>query len=657
MENTTAQIIDSVELLRPLPANVKAQLTAQLSERILKPGEVLFQQGDPGDGLFLIADGLLSVFITDPALEIQVDLATLGRNEVVGEMALVTGEARSATVKASTAAKVLCLRREVFQRLVEHVPQVGLSIAGSLAKRLDQVNRTRGIPFASLVGKSPTKELKDLVPVSVVKRQKMAPVSMNGNVVTVATPNPKNKIGVDEFRQLLRGKDVRLVAVSESDYDVFVAKHFASGQARKPQAVMQDFGSLAKTIKFVGGPTATDAASSIKQAQSQDAVNLLNQILAEGIGQGASDIHLEATSEAFRIRYRIDGRLQDRKPALAKNAHAPILSRLKIVAGLDIAEKRLPQDGRVSLTLGGKNYDLRVATIDARFGEKATLRVLDSANLSNDLATLIPAEKIAGIIRKLFYRPNGLVLVTGPTGSGKSTTLYAGITERINPELNICTIEDPIEYHIDGVTQVGVNEAIGLGFSEIMRSFLRQDPDIILVGETRDSETAKLSVNAALTGHLVLSSFHTNDAAGAIQRLRALDVEDFMVAEALVGIINQRLVRRICSHCRIETPLSPMIRDNLNHAGVSLTVDTKFFHGKGCAQCGHSGFKGRCGVYELLVAGPNVSEAIASGADGIRIREAGTADGSYVPLARYARYLLSEGVTTPSEILRILPRG
>jgi general secretion pathway protein E len=317
----------------------------------------------------------------------------------------------------------------------------------------------------------------------------------------------------------------------------------------------------------------------------------------------------------------------------------------------------MPQDGRISLKQGTKNYDLRLATVNTKYGEKIVMRVLDPSSLQADLGSLILADKICTAIRNLFYRPNGLVLVTGPTGSGKSTTLYASLAERRAPEISIATIEDPIEYTMEGITQVQVNEAIHLGFPDVMRTFLRQDPNVILVGETRDAETAKLACSAALTGHLVISSFHTNDSISAIQRLRAMEVENYLVADALLGVINQRLVRRLCPACRTEHSYGELVTQNLQRAGVAVDANTKFYKGAGCAQCRGEGFKGRAGVYELLIVSPAVKEAISRGAPAHELRKSALDEGSYVPLARYASFLLAEGLTVPSEVLRILPRN
>jgi len=651
-------ILDEVNILRPLSPMLKSQLEAQLAERVLKNGEILFHEGDVGDAMYVIVEGMVSVYVTDRALGLTMDLATLGRGEAFGEMALVTGERRSATVKAiDDNTKVLGLSRDVFYRLVQAVPQVGLTIASTLAKRLEQVNKTQGVGFGTLKGVPFDDSLKDLLPGSVVHRHRVVPISQQGNIITVATPDPNNRLAVDDVKRILRGMDVKLLAVSEQDFDSFLVRHYP--QVTAPAAVQgqnKDYGALAKTLQFSNQLSDSDLARDQQLANTPDAVDIVNRIFVEAIDRGASDIHIEPDKEQVKVRYRIDGRLAPRTSGgIPMAGHGALVSRMKILADLDIAERRMPQDGRISFAMNGKNYDLRMSTINTKYGEKVTFRVLDASSLESDIGSLILADKVSQVIRQLIYRPNGLVLVTGPTGSGKTTTLYASLLERRNPELNICTIEDPIEYNIDNLNQVQVQENIGLGFPEIMRSYLRQDPDIILIGETRDSETAKLACNAALTGHLVLSSFHTNDAISAVQRLRAMDVEEFMIADALLGVVNQRLVRKICPACRKETQPSELILQNLERANVRLDAGVKFYRGEGCGTCGGDGFKGRIGVYELLVNSPKVKEAISRGATGQELKAAAS-DGSWVPLSRYASFLLNEGATTPSEVLRILPR-
>ncbi len=632
-----------------------------MQKRVCAAGEIVFSEGDPGDAMYVVEDGYVSIFVTDQAMGLSVDVASLGRGEAFGEMALVTGEGRKASVKALERTSLWVLHRDVFFRLVQAVPQMGITIAATLARRLDQVNRTQRVAFGSLRGASIPEELRDAVPINVCTRHKMVPVSTAGGIVTLACVDPQNKVGLDEVKRMLRGVDVKLMAVAEDDFNRFMATQMTQNLAARvlqQQAQTKNYVALAKTaITYFGAAGDTAETDKLKQAAaSSDVVDLLNQLLFEGIDRGASDIHIEPERTNLVVRFRIDGRLVVRPGEIPIGAHLPVVSRLKVLAGVDISERRLPQDGRISLRVNNqKNYDLRLATVNTKYGEKVVMRVLDPSSLQADLGSLILADKVCTAIRNLFYRPNGLVLVTGPTGSGKSTTLYASIAERRAPEISIATIEDPIEYTMEGITQVQVNEAIKLGFPDVMRTFLRQDPNIILVGETRDAETAKLACSAALTGHLVISSFHTNDAISAIQRLRAMEVENYLVADALLGVINQRLVRRICPACRVEVPYGDLVVQNLQRAGVAVDKSTKFYKGQGCPQCRGEGFKGRAGVYELLVVSPKVKEAISRGDPAHEIRKE-AADGSYVNLARYAGFLLAEGLTVPSEVLRILPK-
>jgi type IV pilus assembly protein PilB len=653
--------LDHISLFQPLTAQVRGELAAWMQKRVCAPGEVIFNEGDPGDAMYIVDDGYVSVYVTDAALGLTVDVAALGRGEAFGEMALVTGEGRKASVKAIEKTSLWVLHRDVFFRLVQAVPQMGITIAATLARRLDQVNRTQRVAFGTLRGATIPQELRDAVPTNVCTRHKMVPVSTAAGIVTLACVDPQNRVGLDEIKRMLRGVDIKVMAVAEDDFNRFMATQMTQNLAARvlqQQAQSKNYVALAKgAISFYGSAGDQTDAEKIKQiAGSADVVDLLNQLLFEGIDRGASDIHIEPERNNLVVRYRIDGRLVVRPGDIAIGAHLAIVSRLKVLASVDIAERRMPQDGRISLKVNNKNYDLRLATVNTKYGEKVVMRVLDPSSLQADLGTLVLADKVCTAMRNLFYRPNGLVLVTGPTGSGKSTTLYAALAERRSPELSIATIEDPIEYTMEGITQVQVNEQIHLGFPDVMRTFLRQDPNIILVGETRDSDTAKLACSAALTGHLVISSFHTNDAISAIQRLRAMEVENYLVADALLGVINQRLVRRICPACRVEVPYGELVVQNLQRAGVTVDGSTKFYKGQGCPQCRGEGFKGRAGVFELLMVSPKVKEQVARGAPAHEIRESAVAEGSYVNLARYATFLLAEGLTVPSEVLRILPK-
>ncbi|MBI5545479.1 MAG: Flp pilus assembly complex ATPase component TadA [Deltaproteobacteria bacterium] len=649
-----ASILDQVDILRPLPQQLKVQLEARLAERAVKAGTVIFNEGDPGDSMYLIVSGEVSIFLTDKALGLAVELARLGNGQAFGEMALVTGSPRSATVKALEDTKLLVLSREILFKLVQAAPQVGLMIAAVLAKRTEELNRNQAVEFGTLKGRNFDPMMLELVPVALIKKHRYLPVAHAHGVVTLATPDPANKIGLEDIRQLLHGQKIRVLAVQENDYNTF-CNAALSGAA--PKAVARpSIANLAKQVNYLTTSLVEEDPKNLAAAaNSQDSALLVTQILVEGIDRGASDIQIEPERKGVMIRYRVDGRMVTREGALPKSVHAPVVSRMKVLASLNITERRLPQDGRISMEVGGKGFDLRVATVNTRYGEKVTLRVLDSSTINQQLGSLILAEKVATVVRKLFQQPTGLILVTGPTGSGKTTTLYAALRERMNQGLSICTVEDPVEYDLPGVSQVQVDEVAHLGFAEVLRAFLRQAPDLIFVGETRDAVTARLACNAALTGHMVISSLHTNDTLSAVTRLRGMGVESYLVGGALLGVINQRLVRRICPQCRVETTHEDSVLQAMRNVGLVMDPNIKFYKGKGCQLCGGEGFKGRVGVYELLVVSQKVKDAISEEADMAQLRRASN-DGSYVALSRYASFLINQGVTMPSELLRILPR-
>ncbi len=649
----TATPLDNLSLFRPLTAQVRADLAAGMKKRVCAPGEVIFVEGDPGDAMYLIEEGYVSIYVTHHAMGVDVDVSSLGKGEAFGEMALVTGEGRKASARALEQTTLWVLHRELFFRIAHAGPQAGNNVAATLARRLDQVNRTQKVVFGTLQGASMTPELVDAVPLVLCLRHKMVPVQTAAGVLTVACVDPQNRVGLDEILGLLRGMDLKVMAVAEEDFTRFMSAQDLAARVRQMESETVNYAALARgSISYL--ETDDDKIKQIEQAA--DVGELLDQVLFEGIDRGASDIHLEPERSTLAVRYRVDGRLMVRAGHIPINAHPAFVSRLKVLAGIDIGERRLPQDGRISLKIHDKSYDLRVATVNTKYGEKLVMRILDPSSLQADLASLILADKVFVAVRDLFYHPNGLVLVTGPTGSGKSTTLYASLVERRSPEVSIVTIEDPIEYTMEGITQVQVNEAIGLGFPDVMRTFMRQDPNVILVGETRDAATAKLACSAALTGHLVISSFHTNDAISAIERMRAMGLDNYLIADSLRGVINQRLVRRNCIACRVETDFGEVVGQNLMRAGISATAHTKYFKGTGCGVCRGEGFKGRAGIYELLVVTPGVKDAIARGAAAHDIRAMATKEGSYVNLARYAGFVLGEGLTIPSEVMRILPK-
>jgi type IV pilus assembly protein PilB len=404
----------------------------------------------------------------------------------------------------------------------------------------------------------------------------------------------------------------------------------------------------------------------VRGAEAAPVVKLVNQILAKGLLEKVSDIHIEPQEEGLRVRFRKDGVLRQTFPILPKHIIPAVISRFKIIAELDIAERRLPQDGRIRRTFEGRKVDFRVSTLPGRYGEKVCMRILDNASTQLGLDKLISDLPTLEIVREMGSRPFGLILVTGPTGSGKSTTLYSLLAEQNDPGVNISTAEDPIEYALPGINQVQVIREKGMNFASILRAFMRQDPDIILVGETRDQETAKTSMEAALTGHMVMTTLHTNDAAGSITRLDEMGVEPFMVSAALIGVVAQRLLRRVCKDCRI--PYNPT-REELSRFGLAASKDTviTFYKAKElnngeieaakacgdlCKNCNGLGYRGRTGVYEVMQITDEIAALINQRAPSVLIKEVAVQQGMKTLLA-YSLQMVQEGHTTLDEVERV----
>jgi type IV pilus assembly protein PilB len=381
---------------------------------------------------------------------------------------------------------------------------------------------------------------------------------------------------------------------------------------------------------------------------SEDApvVRLANNILAMAIKKGASDIHIEPQEKSVMLRLRVDGILRV-ESVLSKKIQLPLASRLKILARLDISERRLPQDGRISIKIDERAIDFRMSTVPAKFGEKIVMRILDKSASLLPLDQLIMHGPTVERYRWMINQPYGIIYVTGPTGSGKTTTLYSSLAEINAPEVNISTAEDPVEYDLPGLCQVQTHKDIGLDFARILRAFLRQDPDVILVGETRDQETAKISVEAALTGHLVFTTLHTNDGPSSFTRLQEMGIEPFLMANSTIGIISQRLARRICQKCKKQVEID---ETTLSYFGYTRDSAPPFFKGEGCDRCSGSGYKGRVGLYELLSMGDELKRAVANGANTSTINELAIKNGMKT-LKQYSMILMAEGLTTVEEVL------
>jgi general secretion pathway protein E len=462
-------------------------------------------------------------------------------------------------------------------------------------------------------------------------RAKGVIVTALGEVAEVARRPGSDAAALIEVRRLA-GRPLALREVDAAAFDRLLQDHYAVSAYAGGAEAMADFDDL---------PSAEDLLASDDEAP---AIRLINGLIAEAARLKASDIHIEPFETALLVRMRIDGELKEMH-RLPPGVAARLTSRVKVMARLDIAERRLPQDGRMDLALGGKRLDVRVSTLPARGGERVVLRLLDKENAGIDLAGLGMPATIERDFRAGLAKPNGLVLVTGPTGSGKTTTLYAGLKLLNDGSRNILTVEDPVEYAVDGIGQTQVNPRVGLSFAAGLRAILRQDPDVVMVGEIRDAETAAIAVQAALTGHLVLSSLHTNDAASAITRLRDFGIEPFLIAATLRTVIAQRLVRRLCPSCRSAAPADAAAR-----AALDLPAGALVWQAAGCEACRHSGWQGRIGLYDLITMTDTLAARINDGATAADLAAAAGSPG----LQALARAAVLDGLTTPTEALRVI---
>ncbi|MGB9699653.1 MAG: type II secretion system ATPase GspE [Thermodesulfobacteriota bacterium] len=483
------------------------------------------------------------------------------------------------------------------------------------------------------------------VPISFSKKNKIIPLKMENGVLTVATADPFNYEALDDLRVILGCRAVETIFSSEREV-IKAINRFYEQSADSPEEMIQslDAESSDKILHEI-----EETADILEADEEAPVIKLVNLILFQAVKERASDIHIEPFARELKVRYRIDGVLYHRFDP-PKRLQSAIVSRLKVMAKLDIAEKRLPQDGRIPIKIADKEIDIRVSIIPTNFGERVVLRLLDKSNLLLGLEEIGLAPDQLRTMDELIHRPHGMILVTGPTGSGKTTTLYAALSRINSPDKNIITIEDPVEYQLSGIGQMQVNPKIGLTFAQGLRSVLRHDPDVILVGEIRDAETAEIAIQAALTGHLVFSTLHTNDAASAATRLVDMGVEPFLVASVIRAIIAQRLIRVICPDCRERYTPEPEV---LTEIGLEVTQlpNGQLYYGKGCPACSYTGFRGRTGIYEILNISDPIRQLIMRKADSGTIAKQAMEEGMRTLRADGLRKVMG-GLTTIDEVLR-----
>lgn len=492
-----------------------------------------------------------------------------------------------------------------------------------------------GIPHIHLNQYTIEPELIQLVPAELAKRASIMPIRRDKNKLYIAMADPMDFFAIEEVR-MATGCQIETSIAAKDDLYRTITKYYDLQESM--DAALLDLGT--STIAIETGQEITDENSPI--------VRLVNQIIANGVAQRASDIHFDPQETEFKVRYRVDGVLRTER-SLPKHMKSVITARVKIMGNLNITENRTPQDGRIQTNVNSKPVDIRLSTLPTVYGEKIVMRILDLSNAANDIGQLGFTKKNEAIFRKMIARPNGIVLITGPTGSGKSSTLYAALSNLNDEEVNIITVEDPVEYQLEGINQIQVKEEVGLTFAAGLRSILRQDPDIVMIGEIRDLETAQIAVRASLTGHLVLSTLHTNSAVESISRMQDMGIEPFLLSSSLVGIMAQRLVRRVCRDCVQTIQATDREKEIFAENGFDVQTIRK---GNGCPACGNTGYRGRLAIHEILPIDRQLKEFILNRTSTTEIQDYMQQQG-YHTLLQDGLVKILEGVTTTEEVLRV----
>ena len=536
--------------------------------------------------------------------------------------------------------KALEQQREAGGALSTHLVKLGFLTEETLLSYLEREYR---LPVVDPLSLEIPREVLNVVPQALVLKHHLIPTNLNRSTLTLAMADPSNLMAINEVK-FLTGYDVK-VAVSAPTAIQHAIEHYYDSHTDYDEV----FAKLdSQAVEVLRDEDEVDVRELERATEEAPVVRLVNALLTDAIRKRASDVHVEPYEKMLRVRFRIDGVLYEimQPPLKLKNA---LTSRIKVMAQLDIAERRLPQDGRIKMKLAGaKEMDFRVSVMPTLFGEKVVLRLLDKSNLQLDMTKLGFEEGALAHFQAAIAKPFGMVLVTGPTGSGKTTTLYSALSELNKPSTNVSTAEDPIEFNLPGINQVQVKDEIGFNFAAALRAFLRQDPDVIMVGEIRDFETAEVGVKAALTGHLVLSTLHTNDAPSTVNRLLNMGVEPFLVAGSINLIMAQRLARLICTQCKEEHPVAPEVLRELGWSGEPITA----YHGVGCPACAGTGYRGRVALYEVMPMSDELREQILGGVSALELKRTAIAGGMKT-LRQSGLTKAAAGMTTIEEVLRV----
>lgn len=641
-------------------------------------GIVIVRAGTPDPGIGLLAAGRAAV---RSATGLTLEEVAIG--EAFGEIGAMLGTAQPHDVIAIDDSTVLLIGHDVVDQLATKIASFAHAIARRLAARaLAALERPAAAAeprarSASVVGAAagpgagggddavrfvrvsafdPTPQLVAMVPAKVIQQHRLLPLALRDRTLTVGMVDPLNTASRTELQRVLGTASVAIVAISQDDFnEAYVRLRIDSTRASR--------GSKSPTETIAPEQLVFDQADQERDAKQtspigDEIVALASRMIAQAIERGASDVHVDHGVAGPRVRFRVQGQLYGWDHAIPASLGKGLVARLKVLAGLDVTERRLPQDGRLGVRIGRREIDIRISTIPTSRGEKVALRVFEASSMLRPLDAIFFDPRILEALRAMVQRPYGAIVVAGPTGSGKTSTLYAALGERMRtrPDTNVLTVEDPIEYRLTGVTQVQVNHAVDLGFAAVLRAMLRQDPDVIMVGEARDDDTAQLALEAAMTGHLMLTSLHANNAMGVVQRLENLGCGRPLIGQSLALALVQRLARRLCPRCTTREALPPIVLDNLAAHGLADRRDStaQFPRGAGCSECGHTGYAGRVAVLEMLAFDDHLRAQIMAGTPLSEVERSAAETGALVTFRESAQQLMARGMISPAEALLTL---
>lgn len=642
-------------------------------------GTQMIRAGTPGNFMCILARGKASLAAVNASTGELSVLEPLRTGDHFGEMGPLLGAGHTHTVVADETCVYLRIPGDVLESLLDKVPSFSRALAKRLSMRVVQVGmlalRAGGdagrasrtpveppkapaaqpvpsnvIPFVEVSEFEPPPNVIAMVPERVVLEQRVLPLELNGDVLTVGMVAPKNESAVAEVEKVLHRVSVKPVAISHDDYQHALVRFRLTG----PDLDLKAGGGLRpENLTFDVVDSEREADKAIRVI-GDEVVRAVNKILCAAIEREASDVHIEPDTTGVRVRFRVHGVLQDWNEYIAPSFAKGIAARLKILSGLDITERRLPQDGRIAVNAGRREVDMRISTLPASRGEKVVLRVFEAAGMSRGIERTFAEKSLLSTVRRILGQKTGAILVAGGTGSGKSTTLYSMINEqrKLRPDSNVVMVEDPIEYRLQGVTQVQVNHGIGLDFAHVLRSILRQDPDVIALGETRDTETARIALEAAMTGHLLLTSLHANNAIASVQRLQTLECPRELIAQSVALVLVQRLVRRLCPGCTRADPPAPILQESLAARRlVEKGSQIRIPRAVGCDGCGRTGYLGRTAVIESLVVTDDIRNALMSGQPMNEVEKLALQSKALTPFHSYASYLMTRNLISGADAL------